>query len=75
AFITGIYDEFVGSIAKVDSEAVKLLFKGKIRDLWKHINGWFLLSPSARSSLRSAAASRTTASSRPFRSAVLRAAV
>ena len=44
AFITGIYDEFVGSIAKVDSEAVKLLFKGKIGDLWKHINGWFLLS-------------------------------
>ena len=44
AFITGIYDEFVGSIAKVDSEAVKLLFKGKIRDFWKHINGWFLLS-------------------------------
>ena len=44
AFITGIYDEFVGSIAKVDSEAVKLLFKGKIGDFWKHINGWFLLS-------------------------------
>ena len=44
AFITGIYDEFVGSIARVDAEAVKLLFKGKIRDFWKHINGWFLLS-------------------------------
>ena len=44
AFITGIYDEFVGSIARVDSEAVKLLFKGKIKDFWKHINGWFLLS-------------------------------
>lgn len=44
AFIMGIYDEFVGSIAKVDSEAVKLLFKGKFREFWKHINGNFLLS-------------------------------
>ena len=44
AFITGIYDEFVGSIARVDAEAVRLLLKGKIRDFWKHINGWFLLS-------------------------------
>ena len=44
AFIMGIYDEFVGSIARVDSEAVRLLFKGRFRDFWKHINGWFLLS-------------------------------
>jgi putative membrane protein len=44
AFITGIYDEFVGSIARVDAEAVKLLFKGRIREFWNHINGWFLLS-------------------------------
>ena len=44
AFITGIYDEFVGSIARVDAEAVRLLLKGKIRDFWKHINGTFLLS-------------------------------
>ena len=44
AFITGIYDEFVGSIARIDAEAVKLLFKGKIRDFWNHINGWFILS-------------------------------
>ena len=43
AFIMGIYDEFVGSIAKIDAEAVRLLFKGKIRDFWKHINGNFLL--------------------------------
>ena len=28
AFIMGIYDEFVGSIAKIDKQAVKLLFKG-----------------------------------------------
>ena len=44
AFITGIYDEFVGSIARVDAEAVKLLFKGRIREFWNHINGWFILS-------------------------------
>ena len=43
AFIMGIYDEFVGSIAKVDSEALGLLLKGKIREFWKHINGNFLL--------------------------------
>ena len=44
AFIMGIYDEFVGSIAKVDSQAVQLLMKGKLRDFWKHVNGNFLLS-------------------------------
>ncbi len=44
AFIMGIYDEFVGSIASIDAEAVKMLFKGRIRDFWKHINGNFLLS-------------------------------
>ena len=44
AFITGIYDEVVGSIARVDAEAVRLLLKGKIRNFWNHINGWFLLS-------------------------------
>ena len=43
AFIMGIYDEFVGSIAKVDSEAFRLLLKGKLCDFWKHINGNFLL--------------------------------
>ena len=44
AFITGIYDKFVGSLNNIDSAAVKLLFKGKIKDLWKHINGTFLVS-------------------------------
>lgn len=44
AFIMGIYDEFVGSIAKADGEAVRLLLKGKFREFWKHINGNFLLS-------------------------------
>ena len=44
AFIMGIYDEFVGSIAKIDSTAVRMLLKGRFRDFWKHINGSFLLS-------------------------------
>lgn len=43
AFITGIYDEFVGSIAKFDVTAVQLLLKLKLREFWKHINGSFLL--------------------------------
>lgn len=44
AFIMGIYDEFVGSIARIDKQAVKLLFKGYLREFWSHINGGFLLS-------------------------------
>ena len=44
AFIMGIYDEFVSSIAGIDKEAARLLFKGRLRDFWKHINGGFLLS-------------------------------
>ena len=44
AFIMGIYDEFVGSIARIDATAVKMLLGGRIRDFWKHINGTFLLS-------------------------------
>jgi len=44
AFITGIYDQLIGSINSIDSTAVKLLFSGKIKELWKHINGNFLIS-------------------------------
>lgn len=44
AFITGIYDKFVGSLNNIDSSAVKMLFKGKFRELWQHINGTFLVS-------------------------------
>ena len=43
AFIMGIYDQFVGSIASINAEAVKLLFHGKFKEFWKHINGSFLL--------------------------------
>ncbi len=44
AFIMGIYDEFVGSLASINTEAVKLLFSGKFKEFWKHINWSFLLS-------------------------------
>ncbi len=44
AFIMGIYDEFVGSLASINMEAVRLLFSGKFKAFWKHINGSFLLS-------------------------------
>ena len=43
AFIMGIYDRFVGAIASVNAEAVKLLLHGRFRDFWKHIDGSFLL--------------------------------
>ena len=44
AFIMGIYDEFVGSIARIDATAVKMLFSGRFGEFWKHINGTFLVS-------------------------------
>lgn len=43
AFITGIYEELVNSIKSINGEALKLLFTGKWRTLWKHVNGNFLL--------------------------------
>ncbi len=43
AFMTGIYNEFVGSLSAIDATAVKLLFTGKFKEFWKHINGNFLL--------------------------------
>ncbi len=44
AFITGIYEELVNSIKNINLEAVKLLFTGRWKSLWKHVNGNFLLS-------------------------------
>ena len=43
AFITGIYEELVDSIKSVNIEALKLLFTGRWKSLWKHVNGNFLL--------------------------------
>ena len=44
AFMTGIYEDLVVSINSINAEALKLLFTGKIKQFWKHINGNFLLS-------------------------------
>jgi len=43
AFITGIYDELLGSIKSVDLTAFKTLFALKFKAFWAHINGNFLL--------------------------------
>lgn len=42
AFMTGIFEELVGSINSIDGTAIKLLLKGKVISFWKHINGNFL---------------------------------
>lgn len=44
AFMTGIYEELVGSINSINATAVKLLFTGRFKEFWRHINGNFLLS-------------------------------
>ncbi|QCR25114.1 DUF368 domain-containing protein [Pontibacter sp. SGAir0037] len=43
AFITGIYEELLGSIRSVNGDAVKLLLRFNLKGFWKHINGNFLL--------------------------------
>lgn len=43
AFITGIYDELLHSINSIDAEAFRLLIKFRIADLWKKVNGNFLV--------------------------------
>ncbi|ARS37963.1 DUF368 domain-containing protein [Pontibacter actiniarum] len=43
AFITGIYEELLGSIRSVNGEALKLLLRFDLKGFWKHINGNFLV--------------------------------
>lgn len=43
AFITGIYEELLGSIRSVNGEAVRLLLRLDLQGFWRHINGNFLL--------------------------------
>jgi putative membrane protein len=43
AFITGIYEELINSIRKVDVDALKLLKQFKIGEFWSKINGSFLI--------------------------------
>ena len=42
AFITGIYEELIGSLSGADFKALQLLLKGEFKDFWTHINGPFL---------------------------------
>lgn len=44
AFISGIYEELIDSIKSVNVQAVKLLFRFRIAEFWRHINGTFLFS-------------------------------
>ncbi len=44
AFISGIYEELIESIRKINLEALRLLAKGRLTSLWRHINGSFLCS-------------------------------
>ncbi|MDE6508425.1 MAG: DUF368 domain-containing protein [Alistipes sp.] len=43
AFVSGIYEELIGSIRSVDTTALRLLGRLKFRELWRHVNGRFLL--------------------------------
>lgn len=43
AFISGIYDELLHSIKAIDTEALRLLLKFKLKDFWVKINGRFLI--------------------------------
>ena len=43
ALITGIYEELINSIRSLDGEALKLAVRLRIKALWNHINGTFLL--------------------------------
>ncbi|MCH7401630.1 DUF368 domain-containing protein [Belliella kenyensis] len=44
ALITGIYEELLDSIKSFDKAALSLLAKLDFKQLWKHVNGGFLLS-------------------------------
>ncbi|WP_111977046.1 DUF368 domain-containing protein [Algibacillus agarilyticus] len=43
AFVTGIYDELLGSLKKLGPSIIPMLFKQGIKATWQHINGNFLL--------------------------------
>ncbi|WP_017444935.1 DUF368 domain-containing protein [Gayadomonas joobiniege] len=43
AFISGIYDELIGSLNKLGFAAVGILFKQGFKAFWQHINGNFLV--------------------------------
>ena len=42
ALITGIYEELIHTLNSFGSVAARLLFKGKIREVFDHVNGFFV---------------------------------
>jgi len=43
AFMTGIYEELIYSLRQFDIDALKLVFTGKLKQAWNHVNGNFLI--------------------------------
>jgi|FLOH01.1.fsa_nt_gi putative membrane protein len=43
AVITNIYDKLILSIRAIDQQACALLFSARLAEVWRHINGTFLL--------------------------------
>ncbi|WNJ16007.1 DUF368 domain-containing protein [Pontibacter sp. G13] len=43
ALITGIYERLIHAVKSFDLDAVKLIFQGKFKDFWEHIDGSFLV--------------------------------
>ena len=43
ALITGIYEELIESIRRIDLSLFKILFKDGIKKFWSKLNGNFLL--------------------------------
>lgn len=42
AFVAGFYEEFIGSLQKINTKAFKLLINGKFRGFYQYVNGRFL---------------------------------
>ncbi|MCB0397016.1 MAG: DUF368 domain-containing protein [Flavobacteriales bacterium] len=44
AFISGIYERLMNAIKAVNKNTITLLFKGKIKEVWEQLDGFFLVS-------------------------------
>ena len=44
AFITGIYERLISSISRIDISLIKKIFSGQFLEVWRQVNGNFLLS-------------------------------
>ena len=43
SFVFGFYEELIFSFKKINLKAFQLLFKGRFREFYQHVNGQFLL--------------------------------